>query len=148
MTGFRADMRAAAVTLLNGYKAANADSLAQVYPGRPASIYAPCAFVDAINESQTSFGAGPTQRVPVVEVILIQGLFDSKEAVDNQDALVDGFLAYIRANIHASGASTLVAQSVRTDDIPNYQPDWIPDAPIYYATRVSLEGLKLEGGVV
>jgi len=61
---------------------------------------------------------------------------------------VDGFLAYLRQNIHASGASTLVAQSVRTDDIPNYQPDWIPDAPIYFATRVTLEGLKLEGGVV
>ena len=146
--GFRADMRAAAVTLLNGYKTANDGALRQVYPGRPASIYAPCGFVDAINESQTAFGVGPTQRSPVVEIVLIQGLFDSEEAVDNQDALVDGFLAYLRSNIHASGASTLVAQTVRTDDIPNYQPDWIPDAPIYYATRIALEGLKLEGGVI
>jgi len=146
--GFRADMRAAAVALLNSYKAANSGALRQVYPGRPASLNPPLGFVDLINESQTSYGAGPTQRVPSVEVILIQGLFDSKDAVEQQDALVDGFLAHIRANIHASGGSTLVAQSVSTSDIPNYQPDWILDAPIYYATRVTLEGLKLEGGVV
>ena len=146
--GFRADMRAAAVTLLNGYKAANDGALAQVYPARPGSIYPPCAFVDLINETGTSYGAGPTQIVPSLEIILIQGLFDSKDAVEQQDELVDGFRSYVRANIHASGASTLVAQSFSASDIPNYQPDWIPDAPIYYATRVTLEGLKLEGGTI
>jgi hypothetical protein len=146
--GFRADMRAAAVTLLNSYKAANNGALRQVYPGRPASIYTPCAFVDLINETGTAYGAGPTQIQPSLEIILIQGLFDSEDAVDQQDALVDGFRAHVRSNIHASGASTLVAERFTASDIPNYQPDWIPDAPIYYATRVTLEGLKLEGGVV
>lgn len=146
--GFRADMRAAAVTMLNAYKTANAGSIRQIYPGRPASLYPPCAFPDGFSESDILMTAGPTQRNPNLDIILIQGLFDSEEATSNQDDLVDGFLAYIRQNIHASGASSLVANRVLYEDIPNYQPDWITDAPIYYATKVTLVGLKLEGGVV
>lgn len=136
------------MSLLDGYKADNPGALRQTYAGRPASLFPPSGFVDAINEPNILITAGPTQREPSIELILIQGLFDSEEAVNNQDALVDGFIDYIRSHIHASGASTLIANSVSTTDIPNYQPDWILDAPIYYASRVTLGGVKLEGGVI
>jgi len=145
--GFRADLRAAAVTLLEGYKTANPDALRQIYPGRPASIYPACAFVDAINDPTILYTAGPRQRAPTVDVILIQGEFDSKEAATNQDALVDGFLDYVTANKHAAGGSTLVTVASITD-LPAYQPDWITDAPFYYATRLTLEGLIQEGGLI
>jgi hypothetical protein len=145
--GFRADVRAAAVSLMEGYKTANPGALRQVYPGRPASIYPPTGFVDAVNEGSITYTQGPILRTPVAEIVLIQGLFDSEEATTAQDALVDGFLAYVRANLHEAGGSTLVTIAGIVD-VPNYQPDWITDAPIYYASRLSLEGLMSSGSLV
>ena len=145
--GFRADVRAAAKDLLDSYKAAHPGTLRQVYPGRPASINPPTGFVDAINESSILYTQGPIQRSPVAEIVLIQGLFDSKDAVEQQDELVDGFIAHVRANLHQAGGATLVTIA-SVVDVPNFQPDWIADAPIYYATRVSLEGLMISGSLV
>jgi hypothetical protein len=145
--GFRADVRAAAVSLLEGYKAANPGALRQVYPARPASISPPTGFVDSINEGSILYTQGPIQRQPTADIILIQGLFDSKDATAQQDALVDGFLAYVRTNLHEAGGSTLVTIA-SIADIPSYQPDWIRDAPIYYATSLSLEGLMISGSLV
>lgn len=145
--GFRADQRAAAVTLMEAYSAANNRALKQVYPARPRTIYAPCGFVDSVDDSSITYTAGPRQRNTSVDIILIQGEFDSAEAVTNQDSLVDGFLDYVTANFHAAGADTLLTVS-SVVDLPAYQPDWIPDAPFYFASRLTLEGLKLEGGLV
>lgn len=144
--GFRADVRAAAVSLLEGYKTASGDKL-QVYPGRPLTINPPTGFVDAVNEPSFIYTQGPILRSPVAEIVLIRGLFDSKDATEQQDALVDGFLAYVRANLHEAGGSTLVTIA-SIFDVPNYQPDWIPDAPIYYASRLALEGLMSSGSLV
>lgn len=141
--GFRADVRAAAVALLEGYKAASGIRL-QVYPGRPATISPPTGFVDAVNEGSILYTAGPIIRTPVADIILIQGLFDSKDATEQQDALIDGFMAYVRANYSQAGAGSLVTIT-SVSDIPNFTPDWILDAPIYYATRLTLEGLKSSG---
>ena len=141
--GFRADVRAAAVSLLEGYKAASGIRL-QVYPGRPATISPPTGFVDAVNEASITYTQGPIIRSPIADIILIQGLFDSKDATEQQDALVDGFMAYVRANYSQAGAGSLVTIS-SVSDIPNFTPDWILDAPIYYATRLTLEGLKSSG---
>jgi hypothetical protein len=150
--GFRADVRAAAVSLMEGYKTANPGALRQVYPGRPASIYPPTGFVDAINEGSILYTQGTVQRNPVAEIILIQGIFDTDEAATAQDALVDGFLAYVRDNLHQAGGSTLITIT-SISDIPNYEPDWIvsprADNPmIYYASRLSLEGLMSSGSLV
>lgn len=145
--GFRADIRAAAVTLMTGYSTANSGALRQIYPGRPRSIYAPTGFVDTINESSILYTAGPRNRNPSVGIILIQSEFDSEEAVTAQDALVDGFIDYVTANPHAAGARTLVTIA-EVQDLPNYQPDWIADAPFYFASRLTLEGLISEGGLI
>ena len=145
--GFRADQRAAAVTLMEAYSAANSRALKQVYPGRPKIIYPPCGFVDAVNDSSITYTAGPRQRNTSVDIILIQGEFDSAESVANQDALVDGFLDYVTTLPHSAGASTLLTIASIVD-LPAYQPDWILDAPFYFASRLTLEGLKLEGGLV
>ena len=140
--GFQADVRAAAVTMLTNY-AANAGVRLQVYPARPRSIAPPTAFVNGIRE--TIDYTGLRQRHPTADVVVIHGIFDSKEAADQKDAFVDGFLDWVWANIHAAGANTTIG-AVETEDIPAYVPEWMPPEQqlIYYATRVSLEGLALD----
>jgi hypothetical protein len=138
---FRAALRAAAVTLLQGYKAANNGALTQIYPGRPLSFYAPCAFVEAINEPDINYTAQMVQRTPRAEIRFVHGAFDSAEAVAQQDALVDGFLQYCIDNKHAAGAPTLVAV-VAVQDEPGWVPEWLPDKS-FYSTVVVLEGSAL-----
>lgn len=145
--GWRAAQRNAAVDLMEAYSAANGRALKQVYPGRPKSLYPPCGFVDSVNDAGITYSAGPRQRNSVVEIVLIQAEFDSAEAVTNQDALVDGFLDYVTQNFHAAGGETLLTVT-RVDDLPSFQPDWIVDAPFYFASRLTLEGLIQEGGLV
>jgi hypothetical protein len=141
--GFQADVRAAAVELLTDY-AANAYVRLQVYPARPRSIAPPTAFVDGIRESIEYVGMTLRQRRPVADVIVIHGIFDSKEAADQKDAFVDGFLDWVTTNYHAAGSNTLVAVT-ETEDLPNYVPEWMPPAAqlVYYATRLTMEGLAL-----
>jgi hypothetical protein len=144
--GFRADVRAAAVTLLTGYRTANAGSLRQIYPGRPLSLHPPCAFVDAIPEEITVTNAG-MQRTPAIAIRLVQGNFDSEEHADQQDALVDGFIDYVIDNKHAAGANTLaLVESV--DDEAAWVPEWIPESRPYYSSVVTLRVEGLFGGVI
>jgi hypothetical protein len=138
-------MRAAAVTLLTDY-AANAGTKLQVYPGRPKSLFPPTAFVDRISESLEYPGSTTwRQRTVRCDVIVIFGNFDSKEAVDQKDAFVDGFLDWATDNVHAAGANTTIGVTA-VEDEPAWTPDWRPanttngPDPIYYATRLTLEG--------
>lgn len=146
--GFRTDVRAAAVTLLEGYRTANSGSLRQIYPGRPLTIKPPSAFVDSIDEPTVSYTPAGTQRTPEVAIRLVKGYFDSEEAVTGQDDFVDGFIEYVVDNRHAAGPNTLfLVESV--DDEPGWVPDWIPDAVRpFYSTVVTLRGEGLFGGLV
>lgn len=141
--GFQADVRAAAVSLLTDY-AANAGVKLQVYPARPRSLNPPTAFVDGIRETIDYVGVMLRQRKPVADVLVVHGVFDSKEAADQKDAFVDGFLDWVTARYHEAGANTIVAVT-ETEDLPNYVPEWMPPEQrlVYYATRLTLEGLAL-----
>jgi hypothetical protein len=138
-------MRAAAVTLLTDY-AASATLKLQVYPGRPASIFPPTAFVDRVRERIAYLGPTLMQRTPQVDIVVIHGDFDSKEAATQKDAFVDGFLAWQATRFHSAGANTLFAVTAMEDD-PNYVPDWMPPVKgvqsMYYATLIQMEGLAL-----
>ena len=140
--GFQAAMRAAAVTLLTDY-AADANVRLQVYPARPRSVNPPTAFVDTIRES-IDYPGQRRQRKPIADVVVIHGVFDSKEAADQKDAFVDGFLDWVDARYHAAGANTLVGVTDTTDE-PYYVPEWLPPEQrlVYYATRITVEGLSL-----
>lgn len=143
--GFQADLRAATVAMLAAY-AADADVRLQVYPARPRSMSPPTAFVDNIRETITYTGVVLRQRVPVAEVIVVHGIFDSMEAAAQKDAFVDGFLDWVTTRYHAAGANTLVSITT-TEDVPDYVPGWLaPPAGVstYYATRITVEGLALE----
>jgi hypothetical protein len=137
--GVQAEFRAAAVAFLTDY-AADASVKLQVYPARPASLYPPTGFVDAISET-LDHSTLLTRRSPSVSVIVVHGVFDSKDAADQKDAFVDGIVEWSETRYHQAGANALVAIS-DTEDLPNYVPDWLPpDKQLqYYATRLNLEG--------
>jgi hypothetical protein len=140
----RQAMRTAAVALLNDYAASDSLNL-QVYPGRPRSFYPPTAFIDAINEPEITY-TGLRQRKVQVEIILVHGLYDSAEAALQVDEFMDEFLDWVTDNAAESGPATLSA-IISTEDIPAFVPDWLPEdeQKSYYATRVTLEGLVLDG---
>ena len=136
-------MRAACVDFMEDYASAASIRL-QVYPARPRTVFPPTAFVDSINETLTYDGLN--QRHPTADVIVMHGLFDSKEAATQRDAFVDGFIDWAMDNFHGAGATTAIwANSV--EDLPDFVNDWMPPAEqrTYYATRITLEGLSLTG---
>lgn len=137
---FQADVRAAAVELLEDY-ATSADVKLHVFRARPKSIQPPCAFVDSMSEERSLFGPTNVQRTVRVQVIVLWGLFDSGEAVDQRDVFVDGFLAWVDERYHAAGGSTLIA-GVAVQDEPAFVSDWQPSdvRRTYYASQITLEG--------
>lgn len=129
------------MTLLDGYAAANPNRLRHTFRARPLSIQAPCGFVDGIDESEIVYSAGVVQRTPEVRVRLVRGTFSSGDVADANDELVDDFIAYVRDNPHAAGASTLLlVSSVEDDD--GWQPEWMPEDKrgTFYTTLITLAG--------
>ena len=140
-------MRAAALTLLDGYKAANSGALRQTFQARPSQINAPAGFVDSIDEDEILYTPAGTQRTPDVRIRLVRGTFSSGDVASANDELVDGFVDYVVANRHAAGASTLaLISSVQDDD--GWIPEWIPESQPFYSTIVTLSGEGLFGGIV
>jgi len=117
----------------------------QVYPGRPASIYPPTAFVDRISEKIVPWGPIRQQRKPTVELVVLHGLFDSKVAADAGDRFVDGFIEYVADRAHAAHANSTVGIP-EYEDRPAYVADWLPPDRdrVFYATVFALEGLILD----
>lgn len=140
---FQTEMRAAAVQLLTDFRQDFGISL-QIYPGRPKSINPPCAFVNVMRE-RLAFDA-LRQRIVEVEIVVIHGLFDSKEAVDQRDAFVDNFIDWTSDRYHAAGGST-VLEPRSTEDDPNFVAEWLPaerQLP-WFATTITLEGFNGSG---
>jgi len=137
---FQTLMRKAAVDLLTEY-AAGAGIKLQVYPGRPKSLYPPTAFPDSIREETVFTGPVQRQRTVTVELLVLWGLFDSKEAVDQRDAFCDGFADYVTDHRDQADPHTVLA-GVAFQDAPAFVPDWVPEDQqvTYYATRIAVEG--------
>jgi hypothetical protein len=136
---FQTAMRAACVTLLTNY-ASSASLKLQVYPGRPRTLYPPTGFVDALSETINLDGPRMRQRFVRATITVVHGLFDTAEAAAQRDAFVDGFADWVLDNPAAAGAATLIGDSIGLDDLPSYVPEWILDAPTYYATNIVLSG--------
>ena len=141
--GFHASVRAACVSLLDEYATAASVTLA-TYPGRPASLAPPHAFVDTMRESIVYVGH-LMQRTVQADVVIVHGLFDSGVAVAQKDAFVDGYIDHVRDNVHEAGPNSTIGV-ISTEDDPTYVPDWLPreQQRTYYATRMTLEGYEGE----
>jgi hypothetical protein len=137
--GFQADVRGAAITTLDAHASASSVKL-QTYPGRPRSLKPPTAFVDAMRETIVYTGHMMARTVQA-DVVLIHGTFDSADSAAQKDAFVDGYIDYVRGQVHAAGANTTLGV-VTTEDDPTYVPEWLPreEQRTYFATRITLEG--------
>ena len=144
--GMHAAMRAAAVDLLTDF-AQDAGINLQIYEGRPKSIYPPCAFVDSISETVTYTGL--RARVVAADIVVIHGLFDSKETATQKDAFVDAFMDWVTDNPHVN-VNDAIGLVTSTVDDPNYVPDWMPPEGqrSYYATHIAYEGHTQGRGVM
>ncbi len=113
----------------------------QMYPARPRTLFPPTAFVDRISETFTPLAGLLNQRTPLVECIVVHGLFDSADAAAQKDEFVDGLIDWVTSFPHKAGANTLIRVS-QTVDLPDYVPEWIPpeQQKTYYATQITLEG--------
>ena len=147
---FRTAVRAATVSLLEEYKdavnveramAMESPYVLQIYPGRPRTVNPPTAFVDRITEDMAYTGPTLVQRTPHVELVVVHGVFDSKEAVDQADAFHDGFLAFVIDRVHAAGDNSTIA-IIESADEPTFVNDWapVPEQRIWFGTRYILEG--------
>lgn len=146
----RAAVRAAALTLLDGYSAANPGALRHTFQARPASISPPAGFVDAIDEPEITWTNAGMQRTPQVRIRLVRGDFSSGAVAEANDALVDGFIDYVRDNFHAAGANTIVVVTAAEDE-DGWIPEWIEvqgEPRAYYSTLLTLSGEGLFGALV
>ena len=137
----QASYRTAALGLLDDFKA-DAGIRLQTYRARPASIHPPTAFIDKMSDRLVDFLSPDIfQHTPGVEIVVLHGLFDSGDAVDQRDRFVDAFVEWVRSRFHAAGANTQHHKTTIDDD-PTYVPDWLPadQQRTYYGTRSSLEG--------
>ena len=103
--------------------------------------------MDAIDESEIVWTNAGMQRTPAVRIRLVRGTFSSGDVAEANDALVDGFIEYVRENFHAAGANTIVVVSAAEDD-DGWIPEWIPESRPFYSTIVTLSGEGLFGGLV
>lgn len=141
---FQTAMRDAAMVILEDFKSTY-DLKLQTYRARPSSIAPPTAFVDRMRERITFIGPIQMQRTPSIDIVVLHGLFDHGNTVDQRDRFVDNFLDYMADRPHAAGANTLIG-GVSVEDDPTYVPDWLrPELQrTYFASVITLEGLALD----
>lgn len=141
-----AQYRAAVVTLLTDC-AADAGVQLQVHRARPRSLYPPTGFVDGMRTDLDPFPGTSTlyQHNRRIDVLMIWGLFDAGEAVDQRDAWMDAFHAWSRVEPHAASAESLLGPLSYSDE-PTFVPDWLPEAQQvpHFATRIVLEGFATD----
>lgn len=136
----QAAVRAGAMTLVNGYRTSSGLDLGQVYRARPAQIKTPSVFVDSVSENADSFTTPEYQRVVRVGLRAVWGVYDAGATVDQRDAFVDGFYAWVADHPRAFDGNADCIW-IGTFDDENWTPDWIPnDQSAYFSTLVTLEG--------
>lgn len=139
---FRTNIRETVLAFMVNFAAAQDPPIKlQTYPGRPASIFLPSAFVNRFRERIEPKGSTHRQRRPQCEVVVLHGLFDSAEAAAQSDRFVDGLLDYVESLSHAAGENS-VLDVVLIDDDPAFFADWLPAERVraYYATKITFEG--------
>jgi len=134
---FETYMRKGAVDLLTDFRQ-EFDIKLQIYPARPRSIAAPCAFIDRLREA-IDFDGAFRRRVCQVDVIVCHGLFDGKDTAEQRDAFVDNFVEWTTDRPHAAYGTTVMEPRSIEDD-PAYVPEWIESPNTYYASTIILEG--------
>lgn len=144
-TTFRVDLRAAGVTSLDAYIAANPDKLRRsesVKPPSPAGDL-PLAYIDDMSE-RIHFDMQTMDRVMSMDMVIVWPLADNAETVARVDAVVDGIIDHFNANyIHFVANSSWTDLTVADEDYPVPSDDGT--VRHFYATRLSFVVSKMEG---
>jgi hypothetical protein len=139
---FRADMRAAGLALLNGFRTATG-LIRQEYDAIPRSFKAPLGFVGDFAEPAISHTMSLRTRTPQMEIVLVVGVYDNAEAAHLQDQIVQGFMDYVSNRPHQVSGATLI-QPISTRDT-TLTLGVGERAANYRATVVTVEGDIQEG---
>lgn len=137
--GFRTDLRAGCLTVLQAYKTANESQLAHVYDHRPPRYLTPCAFVDnVILEPTITHDSGTRQRDMVARVYVVNRFLSNDQTADEQDALVDGIVDAFTANHSVVSQALIEPISVDGEEVQD------GDAT-YAASVINVRGRKRQG---
>jgi hypothetical protein len=133
--------RAGTVALVEAYRQSASLTLGQLYRARPAgSPKVPSIYIDRITEGADSFSAEESQRVVVVALRCVWGVYNTGDAVDQRDRFVDGLYGYLMdSGKDAFGANAVIYWRTVTDN-PDWTPEWLPESDPYYMTEITLEG--------
>lgn len=136
---FETYMRQAAVQMLRDF-AQDASIGLQTYEGRPRSINPPTAYVERMRES-IIWSPGLRQRTVQLDIRVLWGLFDSREAVLQRDTFIDQFIDWTSDRPHVAFGSTVIEPRSVEDD-PDFTPDWLPSGneTAYFSSTLTLEG--------
>lgn len=141
-TTFRSDARAGAYALLVAFAAANPSFTLACYRYRPVSFgNRPLAYVGSLDEVINHTGTSLFQRTLGVEYVFVwASSADAGELADARDDVIDAFIAYGMANVHAISDRT-VTSPTRVQDV-----ELELDGAFYPASIVtSGDTLALEG---
>lgn len=139
-TTFRSDVAAGLYGLLSGFQAANPTMLTHAYRTRPRALGdRPLGFVGPRNES-IIHTQGTRQRTMTGTVVFVWAWNDEQETADVRDDVIDAFLDYATARVHAVSNQTVTSPTA-VEDV-ELEMDGAP----YPASIVSFgETLVLEG---
>ena len=137
---FETYMRQASCQMLRDY-AQDVSYDLSVYEGRPRTLKPPHAYIDRLRET---IGEGNNfspfrQRIVEVDIRIVWGLFDSKEAVTQRDTFVDQFIDWTWERPHEAFGST-VLEPRRIEDDPEFAPDWIASGEVFFSSIFTIGG--------
>ena len=125
----RVDLRAALVTILGAYTAANPTQLRRTFVTKPSSgvTDTPYAYVD-LGAEDTSFDSGLRDRRYAPGFVIVDDLSDNAEAIARMDLIVDGLVEHVTTYPHLIAGSSWSRMSVTEAD----------EGDAAYAVRVAI----------
>jgi hypothetical protein len=140
VTTFRSDVRAGMLGLLTGFIAANPTMLNAGYSVRPAAFgNRPLGYVGDLNETIVHT-QGTRQRTMSPTIVLVWAWNDATETTDIRDDVVDAFLDYATANVHAVSNQTVTSPTGVEDVELEMDGAPYPASIVTFGETLALEG--------
>jgi hypothetical protein len=140
VTTFRSDVAAGMYGLITGFIAANPTMLNAGYPARPRAFgNRPLAFVGPRNES-IIHTMSTRQRTMSPTIVLVWAWDDEMEVAAIRDDVIDAFLDYATANVHAVSNQTVTSPTGVEDVELEMDGAPYPASIVTFGETLTLEG--------
>jgi len=146
-TTFRSDTRDGAYAMLVAFAVANPTFNLSVYRTQPKNFGSrPLAFVASLDEAINHTGTSLYQRAVTITFAFVWApSADNVEVNDVRDDVVDAFLTYAIANVHAISNTTVTFSPQSTANVTDGE---VPlDGAFYPGTSVTVPALALQGSL-